>query len=62
MEKQQKTTRLTPGAARNASVVAEEITELFILQRYYFDKILMKNPVIAEELKKSYQERKDKNK
>jgi ATP-binding cassette subfamily B protein len=47
---------------RNATVVAEDITELFILQRYDFDKILMKNPVIAQELKKAYFERKEKNK
>lgn len=47
---------------RNATIVADEVTELFILQRYDFDKILMKNPVIAQELKKSYFERKEQNK
>ncbi len=45
---------------RNATVVAEEVSELFILQRYDFDKILMKNPAIAQELKKAYNERKSK--
>jgi len=53
---------LISNEPRNATVVAEDITELFILQRYDFDKILMKNPAIAQELKKSYQERKAKNK
>src|SRR5258708_38590488 len=53
---------LISNEPRNATVVAEEVTELFILQRYDFDKILMKNPAIAQELKKSYYERKEKNK
>jgi len=53
---------LISNEPRNATVVAEDVTELFILQRYDFDKILMKNPVIAQELKKSYFERKEKNK
>lgn len=52
---------LISNEPRNATVVAEDVTELFILQRYDFDKILMKNPVIAQELKKSYHERKQKN-
>ena len=49
---------LISNEPRNATITAEEVTELFILQRYDFDKILMKNPVIAQELKKSYFERK----
>ncbi len=53
---------LISNEPRNATIVAEDVTELFILQRYDFDKILMKNPVIAQELKKSYFERKQKNK
>ncbi len=52
---------LISNEPRSATIVAEEITELFILQKYDFDKILMKNPVIAQELKKAYQERKQKN-
>jgi ATP-binding cassette subfamily B protein len=52
---------LISNEPRNATIIAEDITELFILQKYDFDKILMKNPVIAQELKKSYQERKAKN-
>ena len=53
---------LISNEPRNATITAEEVTELFILQRYDFDKILMKNPVIAQELKKSYFERKQRNK
>ena len=45
---------------RNATIVAEEVTELFVLQRYDFEKILLKNPVIATELKKAFFERKTK--
>jgi ATP-binding cassette subfamily B protein len=51
---------LISNEPRNATVVADEITELFVLQRYDFDKILMKNPTIAQELKKAYMERKNK--
>src|SRR5271154_1647 len=53
---------LISNEPRNATVLSEEVTELFILQKYDFDKILMKNPVIAEELRKSFQERQEKNK
>jgi ATP-binding cassette subfamily B protein len=42
---------LLSNEPRNATVIAEDVTELFILQRYDFDKILMKNPAIAQELK-----------
>ena len=52
---------LISNEPRNATVLSEEVTELFILQKYDFDKILMKNPVIAEELRKSFQERQKKN-
>ena len=51
---------LISNEPRNATVVADEVTELFVLQRYDFDKILMKNPTIAQELKKAYTERKNK--
>jgi CRP-like cAMP-binding protein len=51
---------LMSNEPRNASVVAEEVTELFVLQRYDFEKILMKNPTIANELKKAFMERKNK--
>lgn len=53
---------LLSNEPRNATVIAEDVTELFILQRYDFDKILMKNPAIAQELNKAYQDRKEKNK
>ncbi len=52
---------LISNEPRSATIIAEEVTELFILQKYDFDKILMKNPVIAQELKKAYHERKEKN-
>jgi CRP-like cAMP-binding protein len=45
---------------RNATVIAEEFTELFVLQKTDFDKILMQNPVISKELQKAYDERKNK--
>jgi CRP-like cAMP-binding protein len=53
---------LLSNEPRNATVVAEEVAELFILQKYDFEKILMKNPVIVDQLKKSYDERLEKNK
>jgi CRP/FNR family cyclic AMP-dependent transcriptional regulator len=46
---------------RSATVKAEEVTELFVLQRQDFDRILMKNPVIAQEIRKAFVERKHKN-
>ncbi|HXL73425.1 MAG TPA: cyclic nucleotide-binding domain-containing protein [bacterium] len=49
---------LMSNEPRNATVVAEEVTELFVLQRYDFEKILMKNPLIASELRKAFMERK----
>jgi CRP-like cAMP-binding protein len=53
---------LLSNEPRNATVVAEEVAELFILQKYDFEKILMKNPVIMDQLKKSFDERQEKNK
>jgi CRP-like cAMP-binding protein len=53
---------LLSNEPRNATVVAEEVAELFILQKYDFEKILMKNPVIVDQLKKSFDERLEKNK
>ena len=52
---------LISNEPRSATIVAEDVTELFILQKYDFDKILMKNPAIAQELKKAYHERKEQN-
>lgn len=51
---------LISNEPRNATIIAEEVTELFILQKYDFEKILMKNPLIANELKKAYYDRKGK--
>jgi CRP-like cAMP-binding protein len=48
---------LISNAPRNATVVAEMLTELFILEKYNFDNLLMKNPAIAQKLHKAYQER-----
>ncbi len=51
---------LLSNEPRNATIIAEEVTELFILQKYDFEKILMKNPAIAQELKQAYFDRKGK--
>jgi CRP-like cAMP-binding protein len=46
---------------RSATVVAEENTALFVLNRIDFEKILMKNPAVAQELRKAFHERKQQN-
>jgi CRP-like cAMP-binding protein len=48
---------LMSNEPRNATVIAEMVTELFVLQKNDFDKILLKNPNIALELKRVFQER-----
>ena len=48
---------LMSNEPRNATVMAEGITELFVLQKADFDKILMRNPAIAEKLRKAYEKR-----
>jgi len=53
---------LISNEPRSATVTAEEVTELFVLQRKDFDQILMKNPAIAQEIRKAFVERKTKNK
>lgn len=52
---------LISNEPRNATIIAEEITELFILEKHNFEEILLKNPAIARELNKTYQQRKEKN-
>jgi len=52
---------LISNEPRSATVVAEEVTELFVLQKHDFDQILMKNPAIAQEIRKAFFERKAKN-
>lgn len=47
---------------RSATVIAEEDTGLFVLNRIDFEKILMKNPSVAQELRKAFYERKQANK
>jgi CRP-like cAMP-binding protein len=50
---------LISNAPRNATVVADGLTELFILDKYHFQNLLMKNPAIAEKLKKAYELREE---
>jgi CRP-like cAMP-binding protein len=45
---------LISNAPRNATVVADGLTELFILDKYHFQNLLMKNPAIAEKLKMAH--------
>jgi CRP-like cAMP-binding protein len=47
---------------RSATVTADEVTELFVLQRQDFERILMKNPAIAQEIRNAFFDRKAKNK
>jgi CRP-like cAMP-binding protein len=53
---------LISNEPRSATIIAEEPTEVFVLQRTDFDKILMKNPTAAQELRKIFNERKQRNK
>ena len=46
---------------RSATVIAEGLTELFILEKVNFDNILMKNRAIAQKLQKAYEDRAAKN-
>ena len=46
---------------RNATVIAEGLTELFVLEKNNFENLLMKNPAIAEKLKKAYAMRGESN-
>jgi CRP-like cAMP-binding protein len=48
---------LISNAPRNATVMAEMLTELFVLPKYNFDELLMKNPGIADKLKKAVEQR-----
>ena len=48
---------LISNEPRNATVMAEMLTELFILEKYNFDTLLMKNPAIADKLKKVFEQR-----
>jgi CRP-like cAMP-binding protein len=48
---------LISNEPRNATVIAEGQTELFVLQKSDFEKILLKNPAIAGKLKKAYDAR-----
>ena len=48
---------LISNKPRSATVMAEMLTELFILEKYNFDNLLMKNPAIAQKLRKAYEQR-----
>jgi CRP-like cAMP-binding protein len=52
---------LLSNAPRTATVVAEGVTELFVLDKPSFDAILMKNPGIAGKIKEAYQQRGEAN-
>ncbi|HUO58985.1 MAG TPA: cyclic nucleotide-binding domain-containing protein [bacterium] len=48
---------LISNAPRNATVIAEGLTELFVLEKHNFERILLKNPNIAQKLKAAYEQR-----
>ena len=48
---------LISNSPRNATVVAERLTELFVLEKSNFDQILMKNPAIAQKIKEAVRQR-----
>lgn len=48
---------LLSNAPRNATVTAEMLTELFVLEKHNFDQLLMKNPAIAQKIKEAYRHR-----
>ncbi|HEY5038208.1 MAG TPA: cyclic nucleotide-binding domain-containing protein [bacterium] len=52
---------LISNEPRSATVMAEELTELFVLEKPDFDMILMKNPAIAEKIRKAYEQRGEAN-
>jgi CRP-like cAMP-binding protein len=52
---------LISNEPRNATVVAEGLTELFILEKYNFDKILMRNHAIAQKILRAHEERHSRN-
>lgn len=48
---------LITNEPRTATVVAERLTELFVLEKSNFDLMLMKNPSIAHKIKEAYVQR-----
>lgn len=52
---------LISNEPRTATVMAEGLTELFVLQKSDFQNILMKNPNIAAKIKEAYQQRGEAN-
>jgi len=54
-------TALVTDAPRNATVIAEAPTELFVLHKVSFKKILLANPKISAIIKEELAKRKSKN-
>jgi CRP-like cAMP-binding protein len=52
---------LISNEPRTATVMAEGLTELFVLEKADFQNILMKNPAIAEKIKEAYKQRGEAN-
>jgi len=52
---------LISNEPRSASVIADGLTELFVLEKKYFEKILLKNSAISEKLRKTQEYRAAKN-
>ena len=51
---------LISNEPRNATIIAEENSDLFVLYQNDFNKILMKNPAVSQELRRIFNERKQK--
>ncbi len=52
---------LISNEPRSATVMAEGLTELFLLKKEDFDRILMKNPAIAQKIKEAQAKRGEAN-
>jgi CRP-like cAMP-binding protein len=48
---------LISNQPRNATVVAEGLTELFVMQKFNFDCLFMKNPAISQKIREAYRQR-----
>jgi len=51
---------LISNEPRSATIIAEEDSSFFVLYQNDFNKILMKNPAVAQELRRIFYERKQK--
>ena len=52
---------LISNEPRTATVMAEGLTELFVLEKGSFESILMRNPTISAKIKEAYQQRGEAN-